>query len=353
MLARRRSPGCPTRPGRSPGSGPDGTGPAGHVAPWRRSARSAPAVRVVILDRRPRPVVPTSGAARRARPRRPVHAIRPRRHPTPVRQPVPAGPQPAIGPAARSPGVRPPTGWSAARGSTMLGSAMLGSAVRHAAARTTGIGLARMWGARMRSASVRGASRIRSARVRPRVRRSALRHRAMRPAVVLVPAIASTRAPRQATAGQATAGQATARQATARHPASRVPAGAGASVRRPAGRETAWLARLRPARLAHTRLPGRHLARSPQQLPVVAVLGLGPTACPGRIIFLSRVPLVLWIGSRAIAATVALAPGGTVRVTAKAGVATFHPIPPGPWSPAARRDTRPYLLSVGRRKSPV
>ena len=204
----------------------------------------------------------------------------------------------------------------------MLGSAMLGSAVRHAAARTTGIGLARMWGARMRSASVRGASRIRSARVRPRVRRSALRHRAMRPAVVLVPAIASTRAPRQATAGQATA-----RQATARHPASRVPAGAGASVRRPAGRETAWLARLRPARLAHTRLPGRHLARSPQQLPVVAVLGLGPTACPGRIIFLSRVPLVLWIGSRAIAATVALAPGGTVRVTAKAGVATFHPIP--------------------------
>jgi hypothetical protein len=62
-------------------------------------------------------------------------------------------------------------------------------------------------------------------------------------------------------------------QATARDPA-----GAGACVRRRARRETARLARLRPARLGHPRLPGRHLARSPQHLPVIAVLGLGPAA---------------------------------------------------------------------------
>jgi hypothetical protein len=342
-------------PGTGPAwTGPAWTGPAGHVAPRCSRARPAPAVRIVILDGRPRPVVPARGAARRARPWRPVHAIRPRRHPAPVRQPVLAGRQPAIGPArprgVRPSGVRPSAGRSTARGRAMLGSTVLGRTMRHAAARPAGIGPACVW----------------CARVRPGVRRSAMRHRAVRAAIVLIPARGTARTPRPAVRRSAAARRAAGRRAAARRaatryaprraagdPASRDPAVAGASVRRRARRETTRLARLRPARLAHPRLPGRHLARSSQQLPVVAVLGLGPTAWPGRIILLGRVPLVLWIGPRAIAAAVTLAPGGTVCVTAKAGVATFHPIPPGPWSPAARRDTRPYLLSVGRRKSPV
>src|SRR5207249_2089886 len=84
--------------------------------------------------------------------------------------------------------------------------------------------------------------------------------------------------------------------------------------------------RLGPSRLADPRLPGRHLARAPQQLPEVVVLGL--TARPGRIIVLGRIAVVG--GIRPVATAVPLVPGRTVRVTAKAGVATFHPIPPGP-----------------------
>ena len=68
---------------------------------------------------------------------------------------------------------------------------------------------------------------------------------------------------------------------TARHAAARTTGIGPARVRRRARRETTRLARLRLtrltrltrlARLAHPRLPRRHLARSPQQLPVVVVL---------------------------------------------------------------------------------
>ena len=91
--------------------------------------------------------------------------------------------------------------------------------------------------------------------------------------------------------------------------------------------------RLRPSRLVDPRLPGRHLVRAPQQLPEV-VLILGPTAWPGRIIVLGGVPVVGGIRAWAVAAAVPLVPGRTVRVAAEAGVATFHPIPPGPLCPA-------------------
>ena len=93
------------------------------------------------------------------------------------------------------------------------------------------------------------------------------------------------------------------------------------------------LSRLRLSRLADPRLPGRHLTRAPQQLPKV-VLVLGPTAWPGRIIILDGVPVVGRIRLGAVAVAVPFVPGRTVRVTAEAGVATFHPIPPGPLYPA-------------------
>src|SRR5215470_19012775 len=91
--------------------------------------------------------------------------------------------------------------------------------------------------------------------------------------------------------------------------------------------------RLVPSRLAAPRLPGRHLTRAPQQLPEV-VLVLSPTAWPGRVIVLGGVPVVGGIRPGVVAAAVPLVPGRTVRVTAEAGVATFHPIPPGPLCPA-------------------
>ena len=123
------------------------------------------------------------------------------------------------------------------------------------------------------------------------------------------------------------------------------PGVASAPVRRRTRREKARLrpprlraSRLRPtrlrlSRLADPRLPGRHLTRAPQQLPEV-VLVLGPTARPGRIIILDGVPVVGGIRLGAVAVAVPLVPGRTVRVTAEAGVATFHPIPPGPLYPA-------------------
>jgi len=57
------------------------------------------------------------------------------------------------------------------------------------------------------------------------------------------------------------------------HPGSRHPGGARAPVRRRTWREAA---RLGLPRLADPRLPGRHLARAPQQLPELVVLGLSP-----------------------------------------------------------------------------
>ena len=68
------------------------------------------------------------------------------------------------------------------------------------------------------------------------------------------------------------------------------------------------------------------------------------TAWPGRIIVLGRVPVVGGIRPGAVAAAVPLVPGRTVRVTAEAGVATFHPIPPGPLCPAGAAGHLPSPL---------
>jgi hypothetical protein len=72
---------------------------------------------------------------------------------------------------------------------------------------------------------------------------------------------------------------------------------------------------------------GRRLARAPQQLAVVAVLGgYGFVCCCRFVLF-----LVLMQGRLiAVIESVGMVPRQAVRVTAEAGVATFHQIPPGP-----------------------
>jgi hypothetical protein len=74
-------------------------------------------------------------------------------------------------------------------------------------------------------------------------------------------------------------------------------------------------------------LVGRHLAGASQQLAVVVVLDRYRFACSCRLVLF----LVLK-GGRLVAVieSVGMASGQAVRVTAEAGVATFHQIPPGP-----------------------
>jgi hypothetical protein len=366
-------------------------------------ARSAPAIRVVLLDRWPGPVVPARGAARRARSRRPVQAVRPRWHPPPVRQPIPARSRRAAGTTVGAAGIwacvrhcavgyRPPirtrpamggrssaSRGSVVRGRTVRGSAVRGSAVRHATARAAGIRPARMLCAHRWCAHRRRADRW-SGRVRPaRVRRSAVRDRpvrspvrvadmrsapvrvaGVRPATVRVaararrPAVGRRRvrclsmgywSVRCRSVRCRSVRRAVTRPAAARlapgHRGSGHPGGARAPVRRRTWREAA---RLRPSRLADPRLPGRHLGRAPQRVPEFVVLSLGSAACPGRIIFLRRVSVIGGIRPRSIATAVPLVPGRTVRVTAEAGVATFHPIPPGPLCPAGAAGHLPSPL---------
>jgi hypothetical protein len=92
------------------------------------------------------------------------------------------------------------------------------------------------------------------------------------------------------------------------------------------------LARVGPPGLAGPRRTGRRLARAAQQLPVVVFVEIGRPARPGRIVLLGRgrVTLVGGVGSRTVVTAISLASRQTVRVTAEAGVATFHQIPPGP-----------------------
>jgi hypothetical protein len=72
---------------------------------------------------------------------------------------------------------------------------------------------------------------------------------------------------------------------------------------------------------------GRRLARASQQLAVVVVLDRYGLACSCRFVLF----LMLKIGRLvAVIESVGMAPGQAVRVTAEAGVATFHQIPPGP-----------------------
>jgi hypothetical protein len=81
------------------------------------------------------------------------------------------------------------------------------------------------------------------------------------------------------------------------------------------------------------RLMGQRLAWPSQQLTVVVVVVLD------RYRFNCSCRLVLFLvlkGGRLVAVieSVGMAPGQAVRVTAEAGVATFHQIPPGPYVPS-------------------
>ena len=176
-----------------------------------------------------------------------------------------------------------------------------------------------------------------------------MRHWPVGHAAIWVPAVRPARARRSAwprTVGHAVTGATgVARDAIWRDGAWRD------SARRDSARgESAGLAWARASRLAEPLLPGRHFARTAQQLTVVVFLGVYRPARPGGIVLLGggRVAVVGRIGFRVVAAAIPLAPGWTVRVTAEAGVATFHQLPPGPKCPAAPRDICPYLLSVGR-----
>ena len=250
---------------------------------------SAPAVRVVILDSRPSPMVPACGATWRARPWRPVHAVRPWRHPAPVRQPVPSRPRVAIGPAAGTPGIRPAVrrstvgrstvgrstvGRSTVGGSTFGGAPFVGApfvgapwgplprgTTRHRARPCTA---EHPRVARAACGPAFGGPPCGTGPCGPPLSRPAVRARPLRPGP---PCGADCRAGSHCPVCRR------------RMPSSWDPAVAGASVRRrgPEG-NVPRLARLRPTRLAHSRLPGRHVARSPQQLPVVVILGLGPAA---------------------------------------------------------------------------
>ena len=218
-------------------------------------------------------------------------------------------------------------------------------------------------GAMRRTAGRRAAPRVAA------VRGAAVRHRPVGHAAIWVPAVrpaGARRSTRRRTVGDAVTehavtGHAAVARDAVRRSGARGDSARGDSARRDtAGGDSArgkpaWLARARASGLAEPLLPGRHLARAAQQLPVIVFLGVYRSARPGRIVLLGGgwVAVIGRIGSRAIATAIPLAPGDTVRVTAEAGVATFHQIPPGPWCPATPRDICPYLLSVGRQKSPV
>src|SRR5689334_21265116 len=92
----------------------------------------------------------------------------------------------------------------------------------------------------------------------------------------------------------------------------------------------AWLPRLsrvRPSWLPRPLCLRRCLARTAQQLPVVVLVDVYRSARPGRVIVLGRggKTVVRGIRSRTVAPAIPLASRQTVRVTAEAGVATFHP----------------------------
>jgi len=102
--------------------------------------------------------------------------------------------------------------------------------------------------------------------------------------------------------------------------------------------ELAGRAQRRVTRLAWplvTRVTGRHLAGALERLAVVVVDIYGFT-CSSRLVLLlvlgegSLVTVSGRVGAIRSIGIAWLAPGLAVRVTAEAGVATFHQIPPGP-----------------------
>jgi hypothetical protein len=318
------------------------------AARWRRGRRSAPAVAVLLLGRSGGAVMTARGPARRARARWPEKAVRSRRHAPPIWQPAAS-----VGPAAvrRDPVVHRPV-------RPVREPPVRRAAVRPGRMRCPAVRPGRMRCCGVRPRSVRSGG-IRRPAVRPRPMRPAIGVTATRIAAVGVPAvgIAAVGVPAVGVvAVRITAVRAAGRTAARSCPLR--PAIAGTAVRRHPRREPARLTRLTrvgPPRLAGPRRTGRRLAGTVQQLPVAVLFEVCRQSRPGRIVLLNRrgITLVRGVGSRTVATAIALASRQTVRVTAEAGVATFHQMPPGPCCPAVTRDACPYPLSVGRRKSPV
>jgi hypothetical protein len=271
------------------GNWPTRNGAAGR-RPARHRARAAPASSVRVLGGdRTRPVVPPRRLSRHAGSRRPVKAIRVRRHPAPVRQPVLRAGRPAIRP---------------------------GPGIGHGPAIRCGVGA---WRSGVRCAILRSGARCRPVWCRP-VWCRPVRCRPVRPCPLRTAVAQAVDRPAAGPGPAIWLRPAAGREAAA---------GRRAAVVGSARREPARLARGRASWLAQT-LPGWHLARSAQQLSVVAVLDVYGQARSGRMVLLvvggGQVANIGWVA----AAAFSLAPGRTVRVTAEAGVATFHQLPPGP-----------------------
>ncbi len=279
----------------------------GRTARWRRGGRTAPAVAVLLLGRTGRAVMTACRAARRARARRPVEAIRSRRHAPPVRQPAasaepagvrwcpvvqgsvrpvreaavrcPAVRRSGVRPAIRPAGMRPGHGWPAG--------------IRPGSVRRGGI----------RSGHVRPGG-IRSGHVRPGIHWPAVRPRPVPPAIG-VPAIrvAAVRVPaiRVPAIGVPVIRTSAVGVPAVRMPAVLMPAVratarpwplrnavAGTPVRRHARREPAGLTRrtrlgrVGASWLTRPRRTGRCLARTARQLSVVVFVEVcrrpGPAA---------------------------------------------------------------------------
>ncbi len=329
---------------------------------WRRGWRPAPAVAVLVLGRPGRTVMTTRGTARCTRTRRPEKAVPSRWHPPPVRQPAaPAGPaairwypvvhgpvRPVRKAAVRPAGMRP----GHRRRGAIRPRYMRCSGIRPGDMRSGGTA----WPA-ARPRSVPPAIGITAIRV-PAVCVSgigvpAVRVPAIRVSAVLIPAVRASR------------GAATRPLPLRPRPLRSLPLrsrplwpGVTGTARGHARREPArlaWLPRIGPPRFTRPRRTRRRLARTAWQLSVVVLAEVGRPAGAGRILILGGdgITLVRGVGSSTVATAIALASRQTVRVTAEAGVATFHQIPPGPRCPAMTRDACPYPLSVGRQKSPV
>lgn len=334
---------------------------------WYRSAggrsRTAPVAAVLILGRRGRAggMMPAGGIRRG----RVVHAICAGWDPAPVRQSeLPpryragsgcraagrCGAGSGCGAAGRcgaASGWRAASGCRAARRGTgpVLSAAVSGTRVRRTPVRRCAVR-----GSSLRCARVRGAG-LRDAMGHPRSSRAAVRHRGADDLAGHRPVVGEwacdvghfapgDRAQRRSRAGRSAL---TRRAAAGRRAAGRgcgVRAAAAAGRRIPLG-----LPRMRRARWPEPLRSGRHIGGSARRMTVVASVGRPCLVLGGKC-------LVGGIGRHrtlgAIVAPVALMPGRTVRVTAEAAVATFHPVPP-----AAPQHSCPCPLSVGRQKSPV
>ena len=159
----------------------------------------------------------------------------------------------------------------------------------------------------------------------------AARYLAVRPAVpgtVRQAAVARTAVPRTAVRRAAFC-RASAREVTVSRAAVDLAQG-GAEVRG----ELAWRAcwHRRAGRLAEPLLTRWYFARAPPQLAVV-VLGLPVRSGPFGLLVVRegrQVYAIRWQGGvRSVGMVAPLVPGQAVRVTAEAGIATFHQIPPG------------------------